>query len=215
MFTGIIEELGEVKALTKSRGKCILEVFAPKVTEDLKIGDSIAVNGVCLTVTERRENGFRVDISPETLKKTNLGELKSRDAVNLERALRFCDRLGGHMVTGHVDDVGAILNKFRKENAIILKIEAPSRISQYLIPQGSIAVDGVSLTIVDISTSAFTISIIPHTARVTTLGFKGPGIKVNLEADIFGKYIESFLRKSVRGNLTLETLLKHGFISGR
>ncbi|MEW6189066.1 MAG: riboflavin synthase [Actinomycetota bacterium] len=215
MFTGIIEELGGVKALTKSRGKCTLEVFAPKVTEDLKIGDSIAVSGVCLTVTERGGNRFRVDISPETLEKTNLGELKSGDAVNLERALRFCDRLGGHMVTGHVDGMGAILNKIRKGDAIILKIETPSQISRYLIPQGSIAVDGVSLTIVGISTSAFMVSIIPHTARVTTLGFKGPGLKVNLEADIFGKYIESFLRKSIKDNLTLETLLKHGFISGR
>ncbi|MDI6891487.1 MAG: riboflavin synthase [Actinomycetota bacterium] len=213
MFTGIIEELGGVQALKRSGGACELQVLAPKVTEALEVGDSIAVNGVCLTVVDRRGSCFKADVMPETLDRTNLGELKAGDMVNLERALRFSDRLGGHLVTAHTDGVGRISSRARKGNAILLRIEMSPNIARYLVPQGSVAVDGISLTIVDVLSLAFTVFIIPHTAKVTTLGFKDKGARVNIEVDIIGKYVEKILTASgVSSNLTLSKLREHGFI---
>ncbi len=213
MFTGIIEELGGVQALTRSGSSCELQVLAPKVTEALEVGDSIAVNGVCLTVADKRGSCFKADVMPETLDRTNLGELKAGDMVNLERALRFSDRFGGHLVTAHADGMGRILSRARKGNAILLRIEMFPGIARYLVPQGSVAVDGISLTIVDVSNSAFTVSIIPLTAKATTLGFKDKGARVNIEVDIIGKYIEKFLTaRDISSKLTLSKLREHGFI---
>lgn len=197
MFTGIIEELGKVRAIRKSSAGAELTITASKTMDDLKIGDSIAINGVCLTITSVDEKGFQADVMPETLKKTNLGRLVPLEKVNLERSLRLSDRVGGHLVSGHIDGLGTISRKTRDGRAIALSISAPPSVLKYIIPKGSIAVDGVSLSVVDVSNSTFTVSIIPHTAEETTLGFKGPGSKINLEVDLTGKYIEKLVGNAI------------------
>ncbi|MDF9411281.1 riboflavin synthase [Brevibacillus laterosporus] len=193
MFTGIIEEVGTITGFLASQKAGSLHINARLVVEGSKIGDSIAVNGVCLTVTELTANGFVVDVMPETLKRTNLGELRNGERVNLERAMSIGDRLGGHLVSGHVDGKGKILSKRQNENAILFEIEAGADIQRYLIPQGSITVDGISLTVVAIKANSFSVSVIPHTAAVTTLGKKQVGNCVNLENDVIGKYVERLL----------------------
>lgn len=190
MFTGIVEDLGKVKAIIKGRNSAQLSLFSPVIVSDIKLGDSVAVNGVCLTVTAFDLQSFTVDIMAETLNKTNLGELKKEDKVNLERALRLNDRLGGHLVSGHVDDLGTISGKENQDIAVILEINCNYRLNKYLIPKGSVAIDGTSLTIVDVDSNKFTVSLIPHTRGLTTLGFKRIGDKVNLEMDIISKYLE-------------------------
>lgn len=212
MFTGIIEELGQVRGITRQAVSAGLEIAADRVMEGLRVGDSIAVNGVCLTVTAFKEKSFQADVMAETLAKTNLGELKVGDRVNLERALRLGDRFGGHIVTGHVDGVGRILRKERQEIAQVLTIQAPPEVSFYLIKKGSVAVDGISLTVVESWEDGFTVSIIPHTADVTTLGFKGPGNTVNLEADLIAKYVAKFLPAARSGRIDGSFLAEHGFI---
>lgn len=194
MFTGIIEELGKVKNLRRGL-TASLEIEAPKVLKDLRIGDSVSVDGVCLTATDITRATFKADVSPETLSKTTLGDLRIGGAVNLERPLVVGERLGGHMVNGHVDGVGVIRGKKREGNSFLLKVEIPKELAQYIVPKGSIAVDGVSLTIVDVTDGAFTTAIIPHTAKVTTLGIKGPGAKVNIEIDILCKYVEKLVQR--------------------
>ncbi|PPA86113.1 riboflavin synthase [Brevibacillus laterosporus] len=193
MFTGIIEEMGTINGILTSQKAGSLHIKASLVVEESKLGDSIAVNGVCLTVTEFTGNGFVVDVMPETLKRTTLSELRNGDPVNLERAMSLGDRLGGHLVSGHVDGTGRIISKRQNENAILFEIEAGADIKRYLIPRGSITVDGISLTVVDIKANSFFISIIPHTATVTTLGKKQVGDYVNLENDVIGKYVERLL----------------------
>ncbi|AKF95764.1 riboflavin synthase [Brevibacillus laterosporus] len=193
MFTGIIEEVGTITGFLTSQKAGSLHINARLVVEGSKIGDSIAVNGVCLTVTEFTANGFVVDVMPETLKRTNLGELRNGELVNLERAMSIGDRLGGHLVSGHVDGKGRMLSKRQNENAILFEIEAGAGIQRYLIPQGSITVDGISLTVVAIKANSFSVSVIPHTAAVTTLGKKQVGDCVNLENDVIGKYVERLL----------------------
>lgn len=220
LFTGIVEELGQVRKVNRGAASAQLCVAAAKVMAGLAVGDSVAVNGVCLTVTSLLGDAFTVDVMAETLAKTNLGELKIGDRVNLERALRFGDRLGGHLVTGHVDGVGRILRKEKREIAWVFTIAAPREVARYLVRKGSVAVDGISLTVVDAWDEGFTVSVIPHTAAVTTLGFKGPGDTVNLEADLIGKYVEKFLGasrpqgegKPGAGKIDQNFLAEHGFV---
>lgn len=212
MFTGIIEELGQVKGVARQAVSAALHVTADKVVENLRTGDSVAVNGVCLTVTALKDKGFTADVMAETLAKTNLGDLKAGDRVNLERALRLGDRIGGHLVTGHIDGVGRILRKTRQEIAAVFNIQAPPDVARYLIRKGSVAVDGISLTVVEAGGGEFTVSIIPHTMAVTTLGFKQAGDTVNLEADMIGKYVEKFFQASKPKGIDSSFLAEHGFI---
>lgn len=215
MFTGLVEELGKVKTLELLKDSARLTVEADKVLIDAQIGDSIAVNGVCLTVTEMHQKYFSVDIMHETLAKTNLHELKNFSKVNLERALQLSTRLGGHMVSGHVDGIGTISSIDNIGIAKVYKISALPSVTSFLIPKGSIAVDGISLTIVDVEKDYFTISLIPHTSAHTTLGFKTIGSTVNLETDIIGKYVAKFMnmgKETQSNNISMDFLAKHGFI---
>ncbi len=188
-----MEELGRVTTLEWHGGAFVLRVQARKVLEGARAGDSIAVNGVCLTVRETAGGGFTADVMPETARVTSLGRLRPGDPVNLERALRLGDRLGGHLVTGHVDGVGEVLGRQPLDNAFILDIAAPPQVARYLVPRGSVAVDGVSLTVVSHTEDGFRVSIIPHTAESTTLGRVRRGDPVNLEADLVGKYVARLL----------------------
>jgi riboflavin synthase len=193
MFTGIVEELGTLKSIKRSSTDFILEIAAPLITADLAIGDSVAVNGICLTVTMKGKEMFAVDVMPETLNNTNLQKLKPGSSVNLERALTMSSRLGGHLVSGHVDGVGIIKSKKEDSNAVVVQIKAPESVTRYLIDRGSITVDGISLTVMGLAADAITVSLIPHTAKITTLGQKKKGDTVNLEADLIGKYVEKFV----------------------
>lgn len=218
MFTGLVEELGTLRSVRKGADSALLTIEAEKVLGDLKIGDSVAVNGVCLTVTTYEGKSFTADVMAETLTRSNLGDLKPGDRVNLERALRLGDRLGGHLVSGHIDGVGTIVNKERFDIAIVITVAAPREVMRYIIEKGSVAIDGTSLTVVDFAGEKFSVSLIPHTAHVTTLGHKNVGQTVNLEADIIGKYIERLLvtRGETTGEdnsgISMELLMKNGFI---
>ncbi len=211
MFTGIVEEMGSVKALRREAGAARLTLAASTVLEGTVLGDSICVNGVCLTVVEMDGGGFSADVAVETLRVTNLGELKVNAKVNLERALRLSARIGGHLVTGHVDAVGRIREKRREGNGWRVSVEAPEPILRATIRKGSIAVDGISLTVADAGPSGFSIAISPHTANLTTLGFKTAGDSVNLETDIIGKYVERLLSGRIEGGLSLDLLRNNGF----
>ncbi len=211
MFTGLVEEMGRVKALRRDAGEARLTISASTVLGGTVLGDSICVNGVCLTVVDLGESAFSADVAVETLKVTNLGELKVGVQVNLERALQLSARIGGHLVTGHVDAVGRIRDKRHEGNGWRVFIDAPEAVLRYVIKKGSIAIDGISLTVADVDTSGFSIAMIPHTAKLTTLGFKSAGDSVNLESDIIGKYIERLLSGRMEGGLSLEFLRGHGF----
>jgi riboflavin synthase len=187
MFSGIAEELGRVKSISRRTKITLLEIQADKVLGDTKIGDSIAVNGACLTVVGRDASAFSFEIIPETLSITNLGTLRIQDKVNLERSLKIGDRLSGHFVTGHIDCLGIIRKKNYINNNLCFEIAVPAQFISYCMPKGSIAVDGISLSIVNKKANAFTVYIIPHTLKNTTLGFKGPSAKVNIEFDILAK----------------------------
>lgn len=193
MFTGIIEELGEVSSIQRGSQSIEIEIKAHEILNDVEIGDSIATNGVCLTVTDFTENRFTVDVMPETIRKSSLDDLQIGDRVNLERALRLQDRLGGHLVSGHIDGRGEIKKRRREDNAILFTISLPQELKKYVIPKGSIAIDGISLTIAELFAHEFIVSIIPHTAEVTNLGKKEVGDVVNLEVDLIGKYVERML----------------------
>lgn len=217
MFTGLVEEVGVVRGISRGRDSARLVVEAPGVAAELKVGDSVAVNGACLTVVEHTPRSFTADVMAETLARTNLGLLEPGDRVNLERALRLGDRLGGHLVTGHIDGVGRIKRRREEDIAVLLEIEAPPEVMRYMVKKGSVAVDGVSLTVADVGRQSFLVSLIPHTAGRTTLGAKKPGEAVNLEADIIGKYVERLLAFRHRGDgalqgITLEFLGEHGFL---
>jgi riboflavin synthase len=224
MFTGLIIELGEVAALDKKGSSARLSIKGKEIIKDAAIGDSIAINGVCLTVTKllTHNSELSFDVSFETLKNTNLGNLKIGDRVNLEPSLKLNSKLGGHFVTGHVDGVGRIRTKTVSDNAVRIEIDAPNNVLKYLVEKGSIAVDGISLTIVDVLKDAFSVVIIPHTAKLTTVGFKNAGDTVNLEPDMLAKYVERFLTGSwlmAHGSQTknqdselLSALKKSGFI---
>lgn len=193
MFTGIIEELGVVQALDRGLQSAVLTIVARRVVDGMHVGDSITVNGVCLTVVRMADHHFAVDVSPETLRVTALGALAAGDGVNLERAMRLSDRLGGHLVSGHVEGVGRVASRTPDGTAVNLVIEAPREILRYCIGKGSITVDGVSLTITSLTDKTIGVTIIPHTAQVTNLGLKPPGALVNLEPDLIAKYVERLL----------------------
>jgi riboflavin synthase len=193
MFTGIIEELGVVHSLERGLSSAVLTILARRVTDGMNVGDSVTVNGVCLTAVRLTDQGFAVDVSPETLRVTALGGLSPGDGVNLERAMRLSDRLGGHLVSGHVEAVGRVLSRTPDGNAVNLTIEAPREILRYCVGKGSITVDGVSLTITALNEKTFGVSLIPHTAQATNLGLKPPGATVNLEPDLIAKYVERLL----------------------
>lgn len=213
MFTGIVIGMGEITAVKKRSGGALLSLRAGDDPLPADIGDSIAVNGVCLTVARMENNIVTFDLSDETLRSTNLGMLKAGDRVNLEYALRPDSRFGGHFVTGHVDAVGTIRSKGLLGDMWKYEIEAPKQVMHFLVEKGSVAVDGVSLTIVDILKNSFTLVIIPHTAKLTTLGFKGPGDTVNIEADILGKYVAKFLSRGNREDSRfMRTLTEGGFL---
>lgn len=209
MFTGIVEEIGIVREASRDR----LAFEAHKVLEGTKVGDSIAVNGVCLTVVSLENRGFSVNVMPETLRCTNLGRLHYSDQVNLERALVLGGRLGGHLVLGHVDDTGEVMDVTSEETAHIMRISAPPKLMPYIVDKGFIAVDGISLTIVDLDDFSFVVSLVAYTMEHTTLGKKRPGDIVNLEADIIAKYVEN-LKERKRQSLTFEFLREYGFIGG-
>lgn len=199
MFTGIVEEMGAVKAFERYPQGARLTILASKVLDDLQVGASISINGACLTVVEVAEREFVVDVSTETLAVTALGMLGPGSPVNLERAMKLHQRIGGHLVSGHVDAVGSIRSRSREGNTILLTIEAPKEILRYCVQKGSITVDGISLTINEVGERSFGVAIIPHTAAVTTLGLKQVGDPVNLESDLIGKYVERLLQE--RGQL--------------
>lgn len=207
MFTGIVEEIGIVKETSQDR----LAFEAHKVLEETKVGDSIAANGVCLTVISLENRGFGVNVMPETLRCTNLGRLHYNDQVNLERALVLGGRLGGHLVLGHVDDTGEVMDVTTEETAHLMRISAPARLMPYIVDKGFIAVDGVSLTIVDFDDFSFVVSLVAYTMEHTTLGRKNPGDIVNLEADILAKYVEG-LKERKKQSLNLEFLREYGFV---
>jgi len=190
MFTGIIEEMGAVTIVEKTRSGRRVAILAQTVLKDLKVGDSVAVNGVCLTVVARDETAFRADLSLETLTVTTFDSLTVGDPVNLERAMRLGDRLGGHLVAGHVDGIGVICARDQEADALQMTLEAPRDILRYCVQKGSITIDGISLTVNAVTDRRFRVTIIPHTAKITTLGMKHIGETVNLETDIIGRYIE-------------------------
>jgi riboflavin synthase len=200
MFSGIVAEVGIVKAYRAQGSAASLTIEASEAFADAAIGESIAVNGVCLTVVQRHGRTFTVDVSPETLRATNLGQLQAGEGVNLERALRLNDLLGGHLVSGHVDGVGTIVEKRSEANALHYVIAVPEDLMRYIVPKGSVAVDGISLTVVACQPSSFQVTIIPHTAAVTTLGRKGSGATVNIECDMVGKYVERLLQARLEGD---------------
>jgi len=193
MFTGIIEGLGTISQIKSSGQSRRMAINANYKLEDIKIGDSIAVNGACLTLVSFAEQRFEVDLSPETVTKTTLGKAKIGDLVNLERALRISDRIDGHLVSGHIDGIGTIKNRKTSENAIIITYHLPESIAQDIIKKGSVAVDGISLTVVSVSAREFTVAVIPHTLQVTTLSERRPGDPVNLEVDIVARYIQRLM----------------------
>ena len=215
MFTGIVEELGQVKALSLRGNSGTLTVKAKKVLEGTKIGDSIAVNGVCLTVTNIKNNEFSADVMAETVRRSSLGALRDGSYVNLERAMAANGRFGGHIVAGHVDGVGTIAAIEKDDNAIWFTITAPAQVLRYVVEKGSIAIDGISLTVARVETDRFAVSVIPHTAAVTLLGQRRTGDRVNLESDLVGKYVERLLRPAPeekgQSRLTMEFLTQHGF----
>lgn len=217
MFTGLVEELGKVCNVSRGAHSIRLTVEAKQVLSDVKIGDSIAVDGACLTVVEYNTNAFTVDIMPETFDRTTLSSRKLGDSVNLERTLRVGDRLGGHIVSGHVDAIGTLVSVTPRDNANILHIRVPENLGPFVIPQGSVAVDGVSLTVVDCGNDWFEVSLIPHTWDVTILSRKKEGARVNVETDVLGKYIHRMLLANTRGRnsgnlIGTDFLAKHGFL---
>ncbi len=213
MFTGIVEGLGEIVGKRSMSKGYRLEIRAPFDLSDTKLGDSIAVNGACLTVIEISDPCFAVDVSPETLSRTTLGDLSLGSKVNLERALRLGDRLGGHIVSGHIDGIGRVISRQETGEFIFYTIEIPAELSKYVIEKGSIAIDGISLTINKVTGAEIKLAIIPHTAKLTTMGFRRPGDRVNIEVDLIGKYIENLLRPYLRKDkISLEFLKEHGFL---
>lgn len=215
MFTGIVEEIGAIRAVRRGAHSAALSVGASVVLSGLHIGDSVAVNGVCLTVTEQDGSGFTADVMHETLNRTALGTLVPGSPVNLERAMPADGRFGGHIVSGHIDGVGTIAATRRDDNAVWYTVSASPELLRYVVEKGSIAIDGISLTVASAEADRFSVSLIPHTASVTILGKKGPGDPVNLETDIIGKYVEKLLRPredtKPESRITLDFLAENGF----
>lgn len=221
MFTGIIEELGRISDIKKGAKSCRLTISAAKVLENTQIGDSIAVNGICLTVTDMNKSGFSADVMAETLRRTALSDLKKGSIVNLERAMSAEGRFGGHIVSGHIDGTGVIHSVEREDNAVWITISANENILKYIVEKGSAAIDGISLTVAYADDKCFKVSIIPHTQDKTSLLMKKAGDKVNLECDIIGKYVEKLLcgynlnvpdKSEKSGGITMDFLSSKGFI---
>lgn len=213
MFTGIVAEVGSITALDRSSGGVRFAVHAPRTSADLNVGESVAVNGVCLTVTDRKNRSFVVEAVGETLRKTTMGDLTKGSKVNLELALRFNDRVGGHLVLGHVDTVGVVKGITEKASSRLVTVAMPDPFMKYVIPVGSIAIDGVSLTIAHVEENAVVVSLIPHTLEVTTLNSLDTGTRVNLEFDVIGKYVERLVvhRAGGASSMTAEDLRRWGY----
>ncbi len=213
MFTGIIEELGTVGQMDRRPDSIKLTIQARKVLEGTQLGDSIAVNGVCLTVTSMTDSSFTADVMHETMRRSSLSDIKSGSKVNLERAMQVGGRLGGHIVSGHIDGVGHIARIAADGIARVITISIPKDMEPFIVEKGSIAIDGISLTVVSVGNSQFSVSIIHHTMANTTLIDKHPGAVVNLETDVIGKYVHSFTTAHTgkRSGITMETLLENGF----
>lgn len=218
MFTGIIEETGTVSAVIHGARSAQLKISASKVLENTAVGDSIAVNGVCLTVTHKNNNEFSADVMAETMRRSSLGNLKKGSIVNLERAMPANGRFGGHIVSGHIDGLGTISDFKREDNAVWITLNADKSILKYIVMKGSVAIDGVSLTVAGLDSNSFSVSVIPHTQKETILLSKNKGDTVNLECDIIGKYVERFLNLSAENtssensSVTYKFLSEHGFI---
>ncbi len=225
MFTGIIEETGKIESVANGNKSAIITIIADKVLKCTKIGDSIAVNGVCLTVTSISGNKFTADVMAETIRRSSLGTLKHGSKVNLERAMAADGRFGGHIVSGHIDGTGVIRSLEREDNAVWVEIETPDKLLKYIVEKGSIAIDGISLTVAKLTDDSFSVSVIPHTGEETTLLAKKPGDIVNLENDIIGKYVERLMNfntsqkspfdnktaTSTKSNITMDFLTENGF----
>ena len=217
MFTGLVEEVGTVRSIRRGRDSAVLEIGAETVTKGLRAGDSVAVNGVCLTAVSCREDSFSADVMHETLNRSSLAQLRSGSHVNLERAMPADGRFGGHIVAGHVDGVGRILGTEKDGTAVWYRIGAEQSVLRYVVEKGSVAVDGISLTVAAVPETDFSVSLIPHTARMTILGEKKAGDPVNLETDIVGKYVEKLMKPADTGGqkgqsgITREFLEKYGF----
>ena len=214
MFTGIIEEIGTVKEVRHGHRSAVVTISAEKVLPGTSIGDSIAVNGVCLTVIAMDDDSFSADATPETISRSSLGQMHRGSRVNLERAMAADGRFGGHIVMGHIDGTGKVSRVIKDDNSVLLSIEAAPDLMRYIVEKGSIAIDGISLTVAEVRESGFTVSVIPHTASETTIGWMVAGTAVNLEADIIGKYAEKFLMHEIsprKKGITAEMLSEYGF----
>lgn len=217
MFTGIIEEIGTIQKIEKKGNTLYLSIEGKKVLEDVNLGDSIAVNGVCLTVVSFTPKSFQVDVMPETFKSTSLSNLKPGFPVNLERAMAANGRFGGHFVSGHVDCTGIIEKRLPKENAVYIDISFPESFSKWMLPKGSITLDGTSLTIFQLASNKLTVSIIPHTLKQSVIGMKKVGDSVNIECDMFVKYLHSYLSNQFENptndkGISKDFLTEHGFM---
>lgn len=217
MFTGIIEEIGTVRRIERGAAGARLTIAAKTVLEGTKLGDSIATNGVCLTVVSMTADSFSADVMAESLRRSSLGALQSGSPVNLERAMPMNGRFGGHIVSGHIDGTGTIASQKREDNAVWVTVNTSASLLRYIVEKGSIAIDGVSLTVAAVDQTGFSVSIIPHTGAQTILLDKKPGETVNLECDVIGKYVEKLLapyapaEKSTSSSITMEFLAQHGF----
>ena len=212
MFTGIIEDIGTVKAVQSGKNSMQLTIASKKIVEDVHLGDSIAVNGICLTVVSFTNDSFTVDVMPESVKATSIQDVKVGSAVNLERAMSANGRFGGHFVTGHIDGTGTIIRKRPVENAVYYDIQITDELSRFCIPKGSVAIDGTSLTIFGIADHVLTVSLIPHTHEITLLGRKNVGDIVNIENDMLGKYVLHQVEKQAsKSNITEQFLRQNGF----
>lgn len=220
MFTGIVEELGKVVSIKNGEKSSVLTINGKLIFEDMHIGDSIAVNGVCLTVTSKTNDTFTADVMAETLRRSSLGSLKVGSYVNLERAMAANGRFGGHIVSGHIDGTGEIESFVREDNAVWVTVKTPEKLLKYIIEKGSIAIDGISLTVAYVDDKCFKVSLIPHTGANTTLLDKKPGDIVNLENDVVGKYVEKLLHysdtttpsRASESPLSEDFLMQHGFM---
>ncbi len=212
MFTGIIEETGTIRGIRQGAKSSQLTIEARKVVEDVKIGDSISVNGICLTVVSFNSTSFIADVMPETMRRTSFSRIANGSRVNLERALRLSDRLGGHLVSGHIDGTGKIVRRWDEENAVWFSVSAPPEILRYIVEKGSVALDGISLTVANTDGHGFTVSIIPHTQEMTTLLHKQTGDILNIECDVIAKYVEKLQTGNSSGSkINLNFLTENGF----
>jgi riboflavin synthase len=216
MFTGIIEETGTIKSIKWDGKSAVIDIYTLKILDDIKVGNSINTNGVCLTVTSFDSKIFSADVMAETMRRTNLNSLKSGSKVNLERALNLNDRLGGHLVSGHIDGTGIITELKKEDNSLWITIRADESVLKYIVFKGSVSVDGISLTIAEVNNNRFKVSIIPHTAKETTLLSIKIGERVNIECDLIGKYVEKFIsdnkNKKISSRIDLNFLKDNGFL---